>query len=40
MIQSWDIANKQGEENDYSVGITLLVHENKYYVIHVPTRPV
>jgi predicted phage terminase large subunit-like protein len=35
MIQSWDVANKQGEENDYSVGITLLVHENKYYVIHV-----
>jgi predicted phage terminase large subunit-like protein len=35
IIQSWDVANKQGEENDYSVCITLLVHENKYYVIHV-----
>jgi predicted phage terminase large subunit-like protein len=35
IIQSWDVANKQGEENDYSVCITLLVHEHKYYVIHV-----
>src|SRR4029453_13940721 len=35
IIQSWDVANKQGEENDYSVCITLLVHENKDYVIHV-----
>jgi predicted phage terminase large subunit-like protein len=35
IIQSWDVANKQGEENDYSVCITLLIHENKYYVIHV-----
>jgi predicted phage terminase large subunit-like protein len=35
IIQSWDVANKQGEENDYSVCITLLVHENKYYVIDV-----
>jgi predicted phage terminase large subunit-like protein len=35
IYQSWDVAHKQGEENDYSVCITLLVHENKYYVIHV-----
>ena len=34
-IQSWDVANKQGEENDYSVCTTWLVHENKYYLIHV-----
>jgi predicted phage terminase large subunit-like protein len=35
IIQSWDVASKQGEENDYSVCSTLLVHENKYYLIHV-----
>ena len=29
------MANKQGEENDYSVCTTWLVHENKYYLIHV-----
>jgi Phage-related terminase len=34
-IQSWDVANKQGEENDYSVCTTWLVHENKYYLIDV-----
>ena len=35
IIQSWDVANKQGEENDYSACTTWLVHENKYYLIHV-----
>jgi predicted phage terminase large subunit-like protein len=35
IIQSWDVANKQGEENDYSVCTTWLVHENKYYLMHV-----
>ena len=35
IIQSWDVANKQGEENDYSVCTTWLVHENKYYLIDV-----
>ena len=35
VIQSWDVANKQGEENDYSVCTTWLVHENKYYLIDV-----
>ena len=34
-IQSWDVANKQGEENDYSVCTTWLVHENRYYLIDV-----
>jgi predicted phage terminase large subunit-like protein len=35
IIQSWDVANKQGEENDYSVCTTWLVHENKYYLTDV-----
>jgi predicted phage terminase large subunit-like protein len=35
IIQSWDVANKQGEENDYSVCTTWLVDENKYYLIDV-----
>ena len=35
IIQSWDVANKQGEENDYSVCTTWLVSENKYYLIDV-----
>jgi len=33
IIQSWDVANKQGEENDYSVCTTWLVHDNRYYLI-------
>ena len=35
IIQSWDVANKQGEENDYSVCTTWLVQENRYYLIDV-----
>ena len=35
VIQSWDVAHKQGLENDYSVCTTLLVHENKYYLVDV-----
>ena len=35
IIQSWDVASKQGEENDYSVCTTWLVHEIKYYLIDV-----
>jgi len=35
IIQSWDVASKQGEENDYSVCTTWLIHENKYYLMHV-----
>src|SRR6516225_3367074 len=35
MIQSWDIANKQGEENDYSVCTTWLIDENRYYLTDV-----
>jgi predicted phage terminase large subunit-like protein len=33
IIQSWDVANKQGEENDYSVCTTWLIHENRYYLV-------
>jgi phage terminase large subunit-like protein len=37
IVQSWDVANKQGEENDYSVGTTWLIHQNRYYyLIDVP----
>jgi predicted phage terminase large subunit-like protein len=35
IIQSWDVASKQGEESDYSVCTTWRVHENKYYLIDV-----
>jgi predicted phage terminase large subunit-like protein len=35
IIQSWDVANKQGEENDYTVCTTWRVHENRYYLIDV-----
>jgi predicted phage terminase large subunit-like protein len=35
IIQSWDAANKQDEENDYSVCTTWLIHENKYYLVDV-----
>jgi predicted phage terminase large subunit-like protein len=35
IVQSWDVANKQGEENDYSVCTTWLVHQNHYYLLDV-----
>jgi predicted phage terminase large subunit-like protein len=35
IIQSWDVAHKQGEENDYSVCTTWRVHENRYYLMDV-----
>ena len=35
IIQSWDVANKQGEEIDYTVCTSWLVHENKYYLFDV-----
>jgi hypothetical protein len=35
IIQSWDVANKQGEENDYSVCTTWRIDEKKYYLIDV-----
>jgi hypothetical protein len=35
IIQSWDVAHKQGEENDYSVCTTWRVHDNRYYLIDV-----
>ena len=33
IIQSWDVANKQGEENDYSVCTTWLIYQNRYYFL-------
>jgi predicted phage terminase large subunit-like protein len=35
IIQSWDVANKPSEENDYSVCTTWLVHKTRYYLIDV-----
>jgi predicted phage terminase large subunit-like protein len=33
VIQSWDVANKQGEENDYSVCSTWRFYDKRYYLI-------
>jgi predicted phage terminase large subunit-like protein len=33
IIQSWDTAIKAKDENDYSVGITIGIHSNCYYII-------
>jgi predicted phage terminase large subunit-like protein len=33
IYQSWDVAHKQGEENDYSAGTTWLYSENRYYLM-------
>jgi predicted phage terminase large subunit-like protein len=35
IFQSWDVANKQGEDNDYTVCTTWLVHDKRYYLIDV-----
>jgi predicted phage terminase large subunit-like protein len=35
IIQSWDIASKEGEENDWSVCTTWLICENRYYLVDV-----
>ena len=35
IVQSWDTASMQGEQNDYSVCTTWMKHENKYYLMHV-----
>jgi predicted phage terminase large subunit-like protein len=35
VIQSWDTASKEGELNAYSVCITLLYQDKKYYVVDV-----
>ena len=35
IIQSWDTASKAGAENHWSVCITVLIHEKKYYLLHV-----
>lgn len=33
IIQSWDTAIKAKDEHDYSVGITIGVNENNYYIL-------
>lgn len=35
VVQAWDTAFKAGEANDYSVGVTLGVTENRYYLLDV-----
>jgi predicted phage terminase large subunit-like protein len=35
IIQGWDCANKIGEENDYSVCLTIAKVVNKYYILNV-----
>ena len=35
IIQSWDIANKQGEENDYTICTTWRICDKRYYLIDV-----
>lgn len=35
IYQTWDTANKDGEENDYSACITWAVNGNQFYVINV-----
>jgi predicted phage terminase large subunit-like protein len=35
VIQSWDTANKEGGQNDWSACTTWLIYENKYYLVDV-----
>ena len=35
IIQSWDIASKEGAENDWTVCTTSLIWENRYYLVDV-----
>ena len=35
VIQSWDTASKEGAGNDWSACTTWLLHEGKYYLMHV-----
>jgi predicted phage terminase large subunit-like protein len=35
IIQSWDVASKEGAENDWSVCTTWLIFENRYYLVDV-----
>ena len=35
ILQSWDTASMQGEQNDWSVCTTWMIHEKKYYLVHV-----
>ena len=38
VVQSWDTASKEHDGADYSVGITIRLHEKKYYVLDVVRR--
>jgi predicted phage terminase large subunit-like protein len=35
IVQSWDTASKEGSTNDWSVCTTWLVHNKKFYLMHV-----
>jgi len=35
VVQSWDTASKEGDQNDYSVCTTCLIEDKKYYLIDV-----
>ena len=35
ILQSWDIASKEGPENDWSVCTTWLIFEGRYYLLDV-----
>jgi hypothetical protein len=35
ILQSWDTASMQGEQNDWSVCTTWMIHEKKYYLVYV-----
>jgi predicted phage terminase large subunit-like protein len=35
VVQSWDTAIKSGGKNDYSANITVMRHENKFYILDV-----
>jgi predicted phage terminase large subunit-like protein len=34
-VQSWDVAMMTGDQNDYSVCTTWLIHKNDAYLVHV-----
>lgn len=40
VVQSWDTASKTGVNNDYSVAITAVYHERRFYVLDVFRRRV
>jgi len=35
IVQSWDTASKPGDENDWSVGLTLGIHDERIYILDV-----